>query len=77
MEFSDEKSKFIGRKATGIVSSIFFSRFGLFELINFYFSSPKKKGKVLMRIERFKGKTVDHVQRHALEELTTKMKMKM
>ncbi|KAJ6635685.1 VPS35 endosomal protein sorting factor-like [Pseudolycoriella hygida] len=37
---------------------------------------PKLPGKILMRVERFKGKTMDH-KRHALEELTTKMKLKM
>ncbi|KAG4070610.1 hypothetical protein HA402_013530 [Bradysia odoriphaga] len=37
---------------------------------------PKLPGKILMRVERLKGKTMDH-QRHALENLTTKMKLKM
>lgn len=30
-----------------------------------------------MKINGFKGKTIDHVRRHALEELTTKMKTRM
>lgn len=37
----------------------------------------KLPGKILMKVERYKGQTMNHELRHALEQLTTKMKMKM